>query len=837
MKPSRPADRLGHAIEAARVGAGYAVAITARASDSALAAKIANAVAESIAEKASVEGNAGDAQRIAVLREERDRIQNELNQDYAEQDDLNKQLGMAAVGPVAPDLIDEQISKTRDELIKAQTEHDQAEAKFSAMKAGQSDSSPAMNAEADDLIAADAGLSSMKTSLNQRRAVLITQMANLTPQNPGYKLAADELAKINASLDAMMKDLRSSAAARIQQKLRTDLERTARVEDQLNGQLRELAHTAAGATPKLQRVNDLATDIVRLRNRFSAVDEQLHNLIVEDSAPGAVHVSVAAVPPLHPSFGKIFKVALPLALGGLLLGLLAAVIANKFDPRIYIAADIEDALGFAPIAVLPDFEEVSDRVTAEHLQRLAVAVEHAGRNGRLQTCIFTGASRHAGVTTIAARVKNILCDMGRAAVLLDATGQTHDESQEHEGSTSLLQQVASRAELNVESIVLIDTPPLALSAETEYFARSVDGALVVVRSGVTTRAQLLAAVNTLQRLEVGAVGFVLNGVTLAKADPGFRHSLEDMEKHLRSQGNSSSMWPVRWHGFLDDPARKPESAVEDLSPEQAEPASETAVQRIPNTVVEFPKPTAEPLSPPKSALPNDTETRWWLLPNATPADPAPAQSCAAEPVESEYPASAPPRIQPPKLPDWFWEGGPGGSGDFTRLPAIENAQPASESMLTDAEARIERLRGLFANVGLSTLHRNRGSVTQDEYLPREELYPRTDQLPRTEQLPRQELLPHAEPRIPAQQDSYGVPVAQNQFQTAVAQPAPVAIPATELPEPAPTRLITAEPQILSPKEFVPVKESKRKPDTKTSADWDDDEIHILPAKRGQYGSR
>ena len=82
------------------------------------------------------------------------------------------------------------------------------------------------------------------------------------------------------------------------------------------------------------------------------------------------------------------------------------------------------------------------------------------------------------------------------------------------------------------ALYCVDTPPLVLSAETEYLARSVDGALVVIRSGVTTRAQLLAAVNTLQRLEVGAVGFVLNGVSLAKADPAFRHSLEDMEKHF-----------------------------------------------------------------------------------------------------------------------------------------------------------------------------------------------------------------------------------------------------------------------------------------------------------------
>ena len=155
------------------------------------------------------------------------------------------------------------------------------------MGAGKGESSAAIDAEADDMVAADAGLTSMKTSLNARRATLITQMANLTPTNPEYKQDAAELAKINGSLDSMMKDLRTKAAARIQEKLRTDLERTAGVEAQLNGQLRQLAGTAASATPKLQRANDLATDIARLRTRYTIVDEQLHNLMLEDSAPGA----------------------------------------------------------------------------------------------------------------------------------------------------------------------------------------------------------------------------------------------------------------------------------------------------------------------------------------------------------------------------------------------------------------------------------------------------------------------------------------------------------------------------------------------------------------------
>jgi len=84
------------------VATSYQVSITAKAKSGPMAAQIANAVAASVVEKAAGEGNAGDAQRIAVLTDERTRIQNELNSDYAEQSDLNKQLGMAAVGTSAP---------------------------------------------------------------------------------------------------------------------------------------------------------------------------------------------------------------------------------------------------------------------------------------------------------------------------------------------------------------------------------------------------------------------------------------------------------------------------------------------------------------------------------------------------------------------------------------------------------------------------------------------------------------------------------------------------------------------------------------------------------------
>jgi Mrp family chromosome partitioning ATPase len=94
------------------------------------------------------------------------------------------------------------------------------------------------------------------------------------------------------------------------------------------------------------------------------------------------------------------------------------------------------------------------------------------------------------------------------------------------------------AETGAENLILTDAAPLAFSAETEYLARFVDAAIIVVESGVTTRTQLQQAAATVQRLDVGAVGFVLNRVSLDKADAPFRQSIDQMEDYLRAQSGS-----------------------------------------------------------------------------------------------------------------------------------------------------------------------------------------------------------------------------------------------------------------------------------------------------------
>jgi uncharacterized protein involved in exopolysaccharide biosynthesis len=609
------AQRLVGSLEVERPGDSYQFTIGARARNPQLAAEIANAVTASYIESASRDERTGDTQRLAMLREERDRIQKALAADRIEQYELNRQLGVASVGTAVPDHYDEDITQIRTELVKARTDHDAAEQKFAALGAGSGQSSAAIDAAADELIASDAGLVSMKTALNARRATLISQMANLTSMNPQYKQDEAELAKINSTLEAMMKELRSKAAARIQLQLRTDLQRTGGIESQLNGQMRQMASAASGATPKLQRSSDLATDITRLQARYATVDEQMHNLMLEDNAPAAAYQVTPAVAPLGRTKSGVMRNALLIAFSGLFFGLLTAVTVHKLDPRIYIASDVEHVLGFAPLAQLPNFSEVSEGVAEEYMLRLASAIEHGRKQGNLRNCIFTGAGSGAGVSTLVNRVSQMLEAMGRPTVLVDATGApppaprlglggSGNESaqalvpvQRASRPTALLQKMAEETETEEESLVLTDTAPLLVSAETEYLARFVDCAIVIIESGVTTRTELRDAAATLQRLDVGAVGFVLNRVGLDKADPPFRASIEAVEKHLLTHYNIAARRPERSTSFVpEEPAARPAPSKQPSVPSMFEPevaAAAAAVARF--------SPRASPLvSPPTS---------------------------------------------------------------------------------------------------------------------------------------------------------------------------------------------------------------------------------------------
>ncbi|HVN93417.1 MAG TPA: GTPase domain-containing protein [Terracidiphilus sp.] len=258
-----------------------------------------------------------------------------------------------------------------------------------------------------------------------------------------------------------------------------------------------LRANAVNTTPALQRVEGIA----RLEPLARQLKQHSFHL---GSGSGLLSLAAVAVSPWDWADSGVIRNALILVLSFILLGGAIAVVAHRADPQIYIASDVEQVLGFLPIAQLPDFSEVSHEVAEEHLLQLAAGIGAGSKDRDFKECVFTGTGPEVGVTTIAERLRK----------LFETTGS---------------------------ALTIADSPALIGSEETERLLRSAHCVVVVIQSGVTTRAELRAAANILQRMRAPAVAFVLNRVRLATADPVFRRSIKEMEKQLRKRGQ-----PTNW---------------------------------------------------------------------------------------------------------------------------------------------------------------------------------------------------------------------------------------------------------------------------------------------------
>ena len=91
-------NRLQHALDVDRVGSTFQITIALTMDDPQKAASVVNAVTDAFVAKAHSEEFYGRDQRLATLRDERSKLQTQLDQRLAEQAKLMDELGVAQVG-------------------------------------------------------------------------------------------------------------------------------------------------------------------------------------------------------------------------------------------------------------------------------------------------------------------------------------------------------------------------------------------------------------------------------------------------------------------------------------------------------------------------------------------------------------------------------------------------------------------------------------------------------------------------------------------------------------------------------------------------------------------
>ncbi len=574
--------RLQQSLDISRVGASYQVAITLDGPRPEHLAEIVNTITSVYLGKAKSEEFYGRDDRLSQLKDERARIQADIDARQKEQAQLTRDLGVASFSSKGTNVFDEQNSKVQSDLTAAHEKTIEAQAQLNALKSTDPNSpSAALNAAAEEAIASDPGLTSMKSNLSQKRAEAIGRLDGLTPSNPAYKQTQDQLAQIDKALSDMEKDLRRQAATRLEQKYRTQLLQSQSVENRLTGDLQHGTRQANAAAPKIQRAEAVQADLDRLQGRIAAVDDRISNLELESSSPGSVHLFSPAMTPLGPEKSKATALLILIFPFSLIVGILAALVMDLLDPHIYTASDVEAVLGFAPIGMLFDDREVTQMVFDECALRLAAGVDHAARLGGARTFVITGVNTGAGTTSIIENLGSMLAKLGRKTLLIDPSGNNEPvafvtfgtalqrrpvafpdgaSSLPGAGTPTGLQAVKpGRSNLpsrtapmggfvferfqNMSSdydIVLIDAAPLLLSAETEYLARMADVTVLVSEAGATKKAWLTRAARLLERLGVAGAAAIVNKVHPSRVEDAMKHDLREFE--LRNDKVNLQEW-------------------------------------------------------------------------------------------------------------------------------------------------------------------------------------------------------------------------------------------------------------------------------------------------------
>lgn len=253
-------------------------------------------------------------------------------------------------------------------------------------------------------------------------------------------------------------------------------------------------------------------------------------------------------------------------IGGLLAGVVLALVRDFLDTTLRNAAAVEKVTGSAVIGVIP-FDAAARRsplildsharsIRAEAFRQLRTNLEFVDVDSPLKKVVVTSAVPDEGKSSTTANLAVIFAEAGRRVVLVEGDLRRPKVADYLgiEGSVGLTNVLAGQVELadvlqpwgrgglvvlpsgsippnpsellgskmmgelldvltEEFDLVLIDSPPLLPVTDAAVLAARTDGAIVVVRQGATRRNHVALAVGNLAQVDARVLGCVL---TMAK---------------------------------------------------------------------------------------------------------------------------------------------------------------------------------------------------------------------------------------------------------------------------------------------------------------------------------
>ncbi|HYS21689.1 MAG TPA: GNVR domain-containing protein [Gemmatimonadales bacterium] len=318
-----------------------------------------------------------------------------------------------------------------------------------------------------------------------------------------------------------------------------------------------------GIPPRALEEARLRRDVTIAENLYTSVQQRYDEArLAEASSTADVRILDAAVAPQQPVKDRRLRLLAVGLIAGLGLGLVGAVVADRFDRRVRYPDQVTRQMGLPILGVVP---RVTDRHAGPADEHIAHVIE-AMRSVRLSLSYAYGAAGPVQVTVtspgvgdgksfVSANLALAYAEAGQRTLLIDGDarrGGLHRALQT-ERKPGLTDFLAGHAPLEVVTrstiypsldfigagtrfrdspellgsatmaellarlrssyrVILVDSPPLGSGVDPYTLGTLTGNMLLVVRTGATNLDLALTKIGMLERLPIRLVGVVLNDV-------------------------------------------------------------------------------------------------------------------------------------------------------------------------------------------------------------------------------------------------------------------------------------------------------------------------------------
>jgi succinoglycan biosynthesis transport protein ExoP len=535
--------------------------------------QIVNAVLTAFLDTVKTEQIYGSTERYQILRDEGIKLREEMNELDAKRAKLAQRLGLTTFSSGVANPFDALLAQLREKLTNAEVERKRADATYQAFRERRE--LPAdLGRSLLEMRLGDLGLIGLRNETHKRIEELVQRVAGLAGKHPARAPAEAEIEELRERLQAAEDAFDRKSFDNYDARLAATLEQRQRVADGLRRNVETMASQASEFARLFQQALELTRGIDERGERIREIRQRLNFLETESNALGFVRLVTPALPADLPTgLGKT-KLLLALIVAAFGAALAAPVALDMLDRRIRSVNEAEKLLGFSAAGWQIRREDLPTRLYAEEQSRrfAAALMRTRSRHGR-NLFALTAVKARGGTTSTVLDTAATLTRLGARVLVVEANtfapfagfeGLRPGLSElllegldplapvrtyEHQGIPLAVLGIGAAPPGGLQRIdrlraalerwsaeyeyVLIDLPPILLSADAEMLVEVLGQVFLVVQAESVIKGEIIRAKRLLQKLDPEAVGLFVNDVPLFRGGGYMEQSIVEWLTHGR----------------------------------------------------------------------------------------------------------------------------------------------------------------------------------------------------------------------------------------------------------------------------------------------------------------